>query len=174
MWIKHLRKLGGKSMSKVVLDTSIIVKSILLPRKSLPKDIYEREAKTHKKCKQLIKFLNNEGIDVYLPKVALVEVASVLKRHGYPKIALQVIESLSNSYNFISENEIFEYCLNIALKTGASGFDCYFIATSLMLNAILITDDEKMNKHANSTGLKSILIRNKEFEEIEEILKETW
>ena len=89
-----------------------------------------------KKCKQLIKFLNNEGIDVYLPKVALVEVASVLKRHGYPKIALQVIESLSNSYNFISENEIFEYCLNIALKTWASGFDCYFIATSLMLNAI--------------------------------------
>ena len=62
MWIKHLRKLGGKSMSKVVvLDTSVIVKSILLPKKSIPKDIYEREIKTHKKCKQLIKFLNNEG-----------------------------------------------------------------------------------------------------------------
>ena len=43
-----------------------------------------------------------------------------------------------------------------------------------MLNAILITDDEKMNKHANSTGLKSILIRDKEFEEIEKILKGWW
>ncbi|ACX72795.1 PilT protein domain protein [Methanocaldococcus vulcanius M7] len=158
-------------MIKVVLDTSVIVKSILLPRKSLPKDIYDREIKTHNKCKQLIKFLNNEGINVYLPKVALVEVASVLKRHGYPKIALQVIESLSNSYNFVSENEIFEHSIDIALKTGASGFDCYFIATSSMLNAILITDDEKMNKHANSIGLKSILIIEKEFKEIERILK---
>ena len=42
-------------MSKVVLDTSIISKSILLPRKSLPKDIYEREAKTHKKMQAINK-----------------------------------------------------------------------------------------------------------------------
>jgi len=102
--------------------------------------------------------------------VSLVEVVSVLKRHGYPRIALQVLESLSDSYNFIPEDDIFEYCIDIALKTGTSGFDCYFIATSLMLNAILITDDEKMSKHASSIGLTSILVREMEFEKIEQIL----
>jgi predicted nucleic acid-binding protein len=157
-------------MIKVVLDTSIIVKSLLYPRKSLPEDIYDREIKTHKKCRHLIKFLNSKGIETYLPKVSLVEVVSVLKRHGYPRIALQVLESLSDSYNFIPEDDIFEYCIDIALKTGTSGFDCYFIATSLMLNAILITDDEKMSKHASSIGLTSILVREMEFEKIEQIL----
>jgi len=35
MLIRHLKRLGGKGMIKVVLDTSIIVKSLLSPRKSL-------------------------------------------------------------------------------------------------------------------------------------------
>ena len=39
-----------------------------------------------------------------------------------------------------------------------------------MLNAILKTDDEKMSKHASSIGLTSILVREMEFEKIEQIL----
>ena len=159
-------------MNKVVLDTSVIVKSILAPRKSLPKDVYEREIETHKKCRKLIKLLDSRDFEVYIPNVALVEVASVLKRNGYHRLIPRVLESLSASYIFIPEEDIFELSIEVATKTGASGFDCYFIATALLLNATLITDDKKMNRHARSIGLNSILIREKELEEIKKKLGE--
>jgi predicted nucleic acid-binding protein len=42
-------------MIRVVLDTSVIVKSIFRPLRSLSKEAYCREQETHEKCKALIK-----------------------------------------------------------------------------------------------------------------------
>jgi hypothetical protein len=41
-------------MIRAVLDTSVIVKSIFKPLRSLSKEAYCREQETHEKCKALI------------------------------------------------------------------------------------------------------------------------
>jgi len=42
-------------MDRFILDTSIIIKSIYKPMKSLSDDIYAREIETHEKCRFNIK-----------------------------------------------------------------------------------------------------------------------
>ncbi|WP_167910492.1 antitoxin family protein [Thermococcus sp. Bubb.Bath] len=70
---------SGEGIMRVVLDTSVIAKALLKPRKSLPKEIFERESETHRKSKLIIHLCDSH--DVALPKAGLVEVASVLKRN---------------------------------------------------------------------------------------------
>jgi len=41
----------------VVLDTTIIVKALVAPFKRLPPSIYDRELRTHEKCKIILKQL---------------------------------------------------------------------------------------------------------------------
>ncbi|ASJ03425.1 hypothetical protein A3L09_09210 [Thermococcus profundus] len=84
---------------RVVLDTSVIAKALLRPRKSLPKEIFERESETHRKSKLIIHLCDSHN--VALPKAGLVEVASVLKRNGHERVIPQVLESLSISYEVL-------------------------------------------------------------------------
>ena len=105
-----------------------------------------------------------------LPRAGLVEVASVLKRNGHGRVIPQVLESFSISYSFISEEEFFEKAIEVASKTGAAGFDCYFMALSMLKGALLITDDEKMAYHARSLGIQSLFVREMSEEEITDLL----
>jgi len=67
-------------MSRGVLDTSVIVKSIFKPPKSLSDEIYKRELETHDKCRALIKKIEEGDMDVYVPKICVVETAAAAKR----------------------------------------------------------------------------------------------
>ena len=104
---------------KVVLDTSVIVKALLRPRRSLPQKVLERENRTHEKARLVVHLCDDH--EVLLPKACLVEVASVLKRNGHGDVILDILESLSLSYNLVPEEMIFEEAINVASKTGASG-----------------------------------------------------
>ena len=61
-----------------VLDTSTIIKSIFKASKSLPSEIYRREL--HKKCIVLIKKIEERGVDVFIPRVCVIETGAVAKR----------------------------------------------------------------------------------------------
>ena len=155
-------------MGKVVLDTSVIVKAVLKPSRWLPKDIYEREVETHKKSRLLIRSVKQKRMKVFIPFVALVEIAGVLTRLASSSLAKEVIESLGTSENFhiVYEEEIRDYAIEIALEVGSSGFDTYFIAVAKMFNAMLITDDEPMALRAKHLGVDTILIRRISIEEL--------
>jgi len=148
-------------LGKVVLDTSIIVKAILKPGRWLPRDIYEREIKTHEKSRLLIRFLKEKRIKVLLPFAALVEVAGVLTRLTSKSLAREVVESLrtTENYQVIYEEEIRDSVVDLALETGASGFDTYFMTIAKLYNATLITDDEPMAIYAERIGIDTILVR---------------
>lgn len=62
------------------MDTSVIIKSIFKPARSLPDEKYEREMATHKKCTYIIKTIEEHDIDTYIPYVCIVETAAVAKR----------------------------------------------------------------------------------------------
>jgi predicted nucleic acid-binding protein len=63
-------------MIRVVLDTSVFVKSIFKPLRSLSVEAYSRELDTHEKCKALMKHIEEQDIEVHVPKVCVVETAA--------------------------------------------------------------------------------------------------
>lgn len=73
--LKEMR--AGITMNRAVLDTSVIVKGALTPSKSLPKEIYFRELDTHQKCRLILKSLDENCVEVFLPKVCVIETAAV-------------------------------------------------------------------------------------------------
>jgi uncharacterized protein with PIN domain len=67
---------------------------------------------------------------------------------------------------FANELLIFEY-----EKTGCSGFDSYFIALAKREDAFLFTADYGMHRHAEESGVNSILIRNHDIKTLERRLR---
>ncbi len=157
-------------MEKVVLDSSVIVKSILKPGCWLPDDVYGRELKTHHKAKALIKLLKSARATVLIPYPVLVEVAGVITRLADRELAERVVESLevTRHYVIVNEEEYRDKALKVALETGCSGFDAYIIALAWDRDALLITDDKPMSKHAETLGVNVILLRSASLENLTE------
>lgn len=158
-------------MDRVVLDTSVIVKSIFKPPKSLSGETYKREAETHEKCRVIIKKLEERDVDVYIPKVCVVETAAVVKRLADKNLAIKISEGVLDSYEVVDEAILFDPAWVIARDTGCSGFDSYFIALAKLKNAKLLTDDGRMHFHAKEVGVDSVLIREIDFKGIEDNLQ---
>ncbi len=106
-------------------------------------------------------------INIYIPKVCIVETAAVIKRLANKNLAIKVSKSINDSYEVIDEAFIFDSAWGIAFNTGCSGFDSYFIALARIKNASLLTDDNGMHYHAKDIGVDSILIRENKINNIE-------
>jgi predicted nucleic acid-binding protein len=146
-------------MIRAVLDTSVIVKSIFKPLRSLSQEAYSRELETHEKCKALIKLIEERDVEVHVPKVCVVETAAVARRLAGRILAARASKGILKSYNLADEEAIFDVAWDVALETGCSGFDSYFIALARREGAILFTDDSGMHQHAKEVDANSILIR---------------
>ena len=156
---------------KVVLDTSVIIKSIFSPRKSLPDEIYGRELDTHEKCRSIIRMLEEVEVSVHIPKVCVVETAAVAKRLADKKLATKISKRVLESYEVVDESVLFDASWAIAADTGCSGFDSYFISLAKIMNALLLTDDGGMHTHAKESGVDTALIRESDLDEIERRLE---
>ena len=75
------------------------------------------------------------------------------------------------SYNTAEEDAIFHIAWNVALETGCSGFDSYFIALAKREDATLFTDDSGMHHHAEEVGVNSILVRCTDIKTLERKLE---
>jgi len=89
-------------LGEVVLDSSVIVKSLVKPGHWLPRHVLEREEETHVKAKTLIRLLSEKHYTVPIPYPALVEVAAVLTRLVNSSFARKVVESLKSTRNHVT------------------------------------------------------------------------
>ena len=155
-------------MEEVVLDSSVIIKSILKPGRWLSREVYKRELETHRKARTLVKTLKSSDVIVLIPYPVLVEVAAVISRLASRELAEKVVESLKTTKNYIVvyEEEYRDRALKVALATGSPGFDAYIIGLAWSRAALLITDDEPMSKYAETLGVKVLLLRNTNIEDI--------
>ncbi len=158
-------------MIRAVLDTSVLVKSIFKPLRSLSAESYSRELQTHEKCVALIKLIEERDVEVHVPKVCIVETAAVAKRLAGRTLAARASKGILKSYNVADEEAIFNVAWDVALETGCSGFDSYFIALAKKEDAILFTDDSGMHQHANEANVESILIRSNDLKALERKLE---
>ena len=92
-------------MIRVVLDTSILLKSIFKPLRSLSPEAYSRELETHEKCKILIKIVEERDVEVHVPKVCVVETAAVAKRLAGRVLAARASKGIIKSYNLANNND---------------------------------------------------------------------
>ncbi len=158
-------------MIRVVLDSSVLIKGIFKPLRSLSSDGYSRELETHEKCKVLIKFIEERDVEVHLPKVCIVETAAVAKRLAGRVLAERASKGIMKSYKIVEEEAIFDIAWDVALETGCSGFDSYFIALAKREDAILFTDDSGMHHHAEDVDVNSILVRCTDLKTLESMLE---
>ena len=75
------------------------------------------------------------------------------------------------SYKIAEEEAIFDIAWDVALETGCSGFDSYFIALAKREDAILFTDDSGMHHHAEDVDVNSILVRCTDLKTLERMLE---
>ena len=115
-----------------------------------------------------MKTLKSSDVIVLIPYPVLVEVAAVISRLASRELAEKVVESLKTTKNYTVayEEEYRDNALKVALATGSPGFDAYIIGLAWSRAALLITDDEPMNKHAETLGVKVLLLRNTNIEDI--------
>ena len=105
-------------MDRGVLDTSTIIKSIFKPPKSLSREIYERELETHKKCRVLIKRIEERDVDIFIPKVCVVETGAVVKRLADGNFAIKISKGVLDSYDVVDEAILFDSALAISVNKG--------------------------------------------------------
>jgi predicted nucleic acid-binding protein len=94
-------------MIRAVLDTSVLVKSIFKPLRSLSQEAYSRKLETHKKCKALIKLIEERDVEVHVPKICIVETAAVAKRLAGRTLAAMASNGILKSYYVADEDSLF-------------------------------------------------------------------
>ena len=163
--------MARSSTVSIVLDTSIVAKSVLKPPRHLPARVYEREVETRRKIHAVLEIIENRGYVVYFPRAGVVEVAAVLKRGGLGRDAIaELVRSLVETFVVVDENVIYGKALEVALERAPSGFDTYFIALALVTGSVLVTDDKSMAVHARALGVETILVREESLERIRGML----
>lgn len=125
----------------LTIDTSILI------------DFFtKRYAERYEKSKELLKLA--KGKSVYCPKLILAEILGVLVRYNV-KLANLGYNFITENFNLIREDEIFDFVLKICKNTGSRAVDGYFIATAKLTNSILVTNDKIMVKNAKKAGVES-------------------
>ncbi|MEB3779039.1 MAG: hypothetical protein GSR85_02235 [Desulfurococcales archaeon] len=71
----------------MVLDSSVLVKSILKPGRWLSEEVYRRELEAHQKARILMKTLESSDTIVLIPYPVIVEVAAVISRLAGERIS---------------------------------------------------------------------------------------
>ena len=87
-----------------------------------------------------------------------IEVAGVACRLSDRIKAETLYHEMEAVYSIISEDDIFDFAIRLALEYGNPGFDNYILATAIMGQTRLFTDDKKMYEISGKIGLRSFLI----------------
>jgi len=125
----------------LTIDSSIYIDSIV-----------PKSEERHIRAKEIIKLASETGIDVFEPRIFIVELVGVLSRFK-PKDEVKDVLNITKFVNILSEDEIFETAVNIAFDTHCRAVDAYFIATAKLTNSVLITNDRIMADNAKKCGV---------------------
>ena len=146
--------------SSCVIDTSVIIKALFSPSHELAGTTYSREVKTHHSCVALLATLDEQEIDVSIPRCSLVEIAAVSSRLADPKVSREICDEIETIFTLVPEEQIIERAKKIALQEGCPGFDTYFLAVAEQNSIPLFTDDLGMYRICERRTIRSWLMRD--------------
>ncbi|MDP3027463.1 MAG: type II toxin-antitoxin system VapC family toxin [Nanoarchaeota archaeon] len=144
----------------LTLDTTILAKAIIPPRRRKKDSIYKEQFRLHTISKSIIEKIENRQNVMLIPAVALIEIAAVAARlTGKNERGIQASEYVKEHGNIIYDVFLIDEAVRIAAETKISGFDSIFIACAKLTDSILITDDKNMYEAAIKIGIKAKLLR---------------
>ena len=146
---------------ELTLDTTVIVKGLVPPKRKKRDSIYEESLRLHNLAKDILKKIESSEYKLYIPSIALVETGAVISRVTHKK------NTAKNSVNFLKgitteilyDYQIIDEAIETGIETKSSGFDTIFITCAKITDSVLVTDDKKMFEIANKHGVKSKLLR---------------
>jgi predicted nucleic acid-binding protein len=147
---------------KYVLDTSVIIKGLIKPRRKKADNIRIEQFKAYATASSIIDDVYSGAIDLYIPVVAVIEIAAVASRlTGSKAVGISTARFAEDlAVQIIDEKIMLAECIDVAAQTKASGFDSVFIACAKTLGLPLITDDKGMYDAAIRMGVKAELLRD--------------
>jgi len=149
---------AGLNKSGLVVDASLIV------------DLFAAKDEARAlRAEKVLECVKRRKIDVYVPRLFLVEVAGVLVRYLAPTDVEHVVDALSSEVIPVGDEAYFKISLEIALATGSRGADSYYLGLARILNMPLATSDRVQAQNARKAGIKSFYILNNN--ELEELMK---
>ena len=95
--------------SSCVLDTSVVIKALFSPSHQHAGTTYAREVKTHKVCISLLSVLDVQGIEVFIPRCGLIEIAAVSSRLA-DQHAAEEFSEVETSFTLVPEERIIQTC----------------------------------------------------------------
>jgi len=146
---------------RYVLDTSVIIKGLIKPRRRKEDSILQEQIRIHETASTRLDRFYKGRIHFIIPSIAVVEIAAVSAR--LTGIKDTGIETANFVYGIasevINENNILAECIETAAETKISGFDAVYITCAKVTRSELITDDKGMYDAAVRTGIKAKLLR---------------
>ncbi|MBI3026565.1 type II toxin-antitoxin system VapC family toxin [Candidatus Woesearchaeota archaeon] len=148
-------------MSEITLDTTVLAKGIIPPRRRKRDSIYKEEFRLHTIAKSILKKVESEESVMNVPSVAIIEIAAVGARlTGRDERGVQASDYVKKHGNILYDINILDEAIQIATKTKISGFDSIFIACAKITDSVLMTDDKRMYESAVKIGVKAKLLRD--------------
>ncbi|ASJ08415.1 nucleotide-binding protein [Thermococcus siculi] len=132
---------------RVVIDTSVVFHlfSSFYPERT---QIAER----------IIEMVQSGQIEGFAPRMGRAEFVAVLSRYFEKNEVMGALSGYDEVITWVPEELIMEDIIELAFELKHHVSDLYFIATSKLLNAVLLTNDRKMADMAKSIGLKSFYL----------------
>ncbi len=140
----------------IVVDTSVWIDLFIL-----------KDADRSILAEKIFEIIENKEIEIYEPRIFVIEFISVIKRIVGKEAPPEVFERI----NLLDESLIFETAKEVASNTSCRAPDAYFIATTKLTNSILITNDKILAKNAKNYGVVAYYLIG-EHEEVIKKLKE--
>lgn len=137
----------------IVIDTSVLIDYI-----------FERDATRNNIAKETLKLV--KGLKVFAPRIFLIEFIAVARRLGMA-ISKHDVVKLAANFVLLSEDAIFDEAFRIAEQVHPRAADAYFIATAMLGNSILITNDRILASNAKKAGIEAYYL----IEEFDQALK---
>lgn len=143
------------------LDTTILAKGIIPPRRTKKDALFAEEQRLHNLAKSILTKIESKQSVMNIPTVAIIETAAVARRlTGKEERGIQAADYVRAHGNIIYDIIVIDKAIEIAAKTGVSGFDALFIACAVVTNSVLVTDDKKMFDAAIEIGVSAPLLRD--------------
>jgi DNA-directed RNA polymerase subunit N (RpoN/RPB10) len=108
----------------------------------------------------LLEVLDDHGIEVFLPRCGIIEIAAVSTRLANSSASEEICNEVETSFAIVPEDRLIEYAKKIAISEGCPGFDTYFLAISEQNSIPLFTDDLGMHRICERRSIHSWLLRD--------------
>jgi predicted nucleic acid-binding protein len=147
-------------MSDFTVDSSFIIKGIVPVRRTKADDLRAQQIREYEIAREYLGAIQLGTHRVFVPAIALVEVAAVIARLTNSREDAQHGSDFvrHNATRIYYETDLLDRAIEIAITAKTGGYDTIFLTVAKMTNSTLLTADRIQHDMARKIGLKSTLL----------------